>query len=260
MKKKYIVSLSVLYFYVAFTLNASAQLNTNDDNTIYNSANVEKAAEFPSGMEAFYNYIGENFVLPTNQEFKGGKIIASFVIEKDGSVADIKVLRDIGFETADETIRVLQACPLWNPAEQGGKKVRFQFILPINLQPPPVVDSNKVYDINEVQIKPEYSGGPNKFLDYIKKNYTAPRKSGLKGKVYVTFTVDTDGSLINIKVLRDIGYGSGEEAVRILKRCPKWTPATKNGIAVQCNYFLNINVETPVDTIEDSNSIQRRRW
>jgi TonB family protein len=260
MKKKYLVSLSVLYFYVAFTLNASAQLNTNDDNTIYNSANVEKAAEFPSGIEAFYNYIGENFVLPTNQEFKGGKIIASFVIEKDGSVADIKVLRDIGFETADETIRVLQACPLWNPAEQGGKKVRFQFILPINLQPPPVVDSNKVYDINEVQIKPEYSGGTNKFLDYIKKNYNAPKVSGLKGKVLVAFTVDTDGSLINIKVLRDIGHGSGEEAVRVLKRCPKWTPAIKNGNAVQCSYVLPLTIDIPFDAKEDSNSIQRRRW
>lgn len=259
MKKKYLVLLSVLYFYVAFSLNASAQLNTNDDNTIYNSASVEKVAEFPSGMQAFYKYIGENFVLPTNQEFKGGKIIASFVIEKDGSVADIKVLRDIGFATADETIRVLKGCPLWNPAEQDGKKVRVLFILPINLQPPPVVDSNKVYDINEVQIKPEYSGGANKFSDYIKKNYTAPRIPGLKGKVYVTFTVDTDGSLINIKVLRDIGYGSGDEAVRVLKRCPKWTPAIKDGNAVQCTYFLPIIVETPVDTKEDSHSFQRRR-
>jgi TonB family protein len=258
MKKKYLVPLSFLYFLFAFALNASAQLNTNDDTTTYINTSVEKVAEFPGGMEAFYNYIGENFVLPTNQEFKGGRIIASFVIEKDGSVTDIKVFREIGFGTTEETIRILKACPLWNPAEQDGKKVRVQFNLPINLQPPPVVDSNKVYDINEVQIKPEYSGGTNKFSDYIKKNYTAPRISGLKGKVYVTFTVDTDGSLINIKVLRDIGYGSGDEAVRVLKRCPKWTPATKDGIAVQCNYFLPINVETPVDTKEDSHSLQRR--
>jgi Gram-negative bacterial TonB protein C-terminal len=258
MKKKYLPLLSVLYFYFAFTLNASAQLDTNDDNTIYNSTSVEKVAEFPGGMQAFYNYIGENFVLPTNQEFKGGKIITSFVIEKDGSVADIKVLRDIGFATDDETIRVLKACPLWNPAEQNGKKVRVQFMLPINLQPPPV-DNNKVYDIDEVQIKPEYSGGTNKFSDYIKKNYTAPRIPGLKGKVFVKFTVDTDGSIINIKVLRDIGYGSGDEAVRVLKSCPKWTPARKDGNAVQCTYFLPIIVETPVETKENSNSLQRKR-
>jgi len=262
MKKTHLFTLSFLYFFFAFALNASAQLNTNEDTTTYFNSNVEKKAEFPGGMEAFYNYIGENFEIPTSQEFKGGKIIASFVIEKDGSVNDIKVLREIGFGTTDEAIRVLKACPLWNPAEHDGKKVRVQYNLPINLQPNPLVDevvNNKVYDITEVQIKPQYGGESNKFYNFIKTNYTPPNVPGLKGKIYVRFTIDTDGSLIDIKVLRDIGYGTGSEAIRVLKLSPKWTPAIKDGHPVQCTYNLPISIEIPVESTSEQRHLHRSR-
>ena len=251
MKKKYLVPLSVLYFFVAFALNASAQLNTNDDYAIYNNTSVEKVAEFPGGMEAFYNYIGENFVLPTNQEFKGGRIIASFVIEKDGSVTDVKVFREIGFGTTEETIRILKACPLWNPAEQDGKKVRVQFNLPINLQPPPVVEeveSNNVYDINEVFTKPEFPGGNSKLVSFIAKNFRAPDKNGLYGQVIVKFIVEIDGSLSNFEVISNtVGYGSDKEALRVLKLSPKWNPAELDGKMIRCSFVFPITILTPND-------------
>lgn len=104
----------------------------DDVNEIYNSAGVDIKPEFPGGYEKFYKYIGSTFKAP-NVPGLSGKILVSFVIEKDGSVTDIRVLRDIGYGTNEEAIRVLKNSPKWIPAEQNGKKVRCSFMLPINI-------------------------------------------------------------------------------------------------------------------------------
>ena len=59
-----------------------------------------------------------------------------FVVEKDGSITDIKVLKDLGHGTGEEAIRILKKCPKWSPAEQKGKKVRCSFMLPLRIQSP----------------------------------------------------------------------------------------------------------------------------
>ena len=94
---------------------------------------VEKRPDFPGGMQAFYDFIGKNYKTP---DVKGlnGKIFIQFVIEVDGSLTDIKSLRDIGHGTGEEGIRVLKLCPKWIPGEDQGKKVRVQYSLPIAIR------------------------------------------------------------------------------------------------------------------------------
>ena len=92
-----------------------------EDNNIYNTAGIEVKPDFPGGLEKFYKFIGKNFQVPEEEGLKG-KIFVTFVVEKDGSLTDIKVLRDIGYGTGKEAIRVLKSCPKWNPGEQNGKK------------------------------------------------------------------------------------------------------------------------------------------
>jgi len=104
-----------------------------DDNQIYNTAGIEVKPDFPGGLEKFYKFIGKNFQVPEEDGLKG-KIFVTFVVEKDGSLTDIKVLRDIGYGTGKEAIRVLKSCPKWNPGEQNGKKVRVLYSLPISIQ------------------------------------------------------------------------------------------------------------------------------
>lgn len=94
---------------------------------------IESKPEYPGGMDSFYKHISSNFKPPVNKDFKGGKIIVTFVIEKDGSITDIKIVRDLGFGTGKESIRVLKKAKKWKPGEQNGKKVRVQFALPISL-------------------------------------------------------------------------------------------------------------------------------
>lgn len=104
-----------------------------DDNQIYNTAGIEVKPDFPGGLEKFYKFIGKNFQVPEEEGLKG-KVFVTFVVEKDGSLTDIKVLRDIGYGTGKEAIRVLKSCPKWNPGEQNGKKVRVLYSLPISIQ------------------------------------------------------------------------------------------------------------------------------
>ncbi len=95
---------------------------------------VEEEPEFPGGMEALYRYLASNINYPqaAKNERIQGKVYVSFVIEKDGSVSNIKVLRDIGGGCGEEAVRVVKQMPKWKPGRQRGKRVRTQYNLPIN--------------------------------------------------------------------------------------------------------------------------------
>jgi protein TonB len=107
-----------------------------------------------------------------------------------------------------------------------------------------IEEDNTVYNTAGIEQKPDFPGGMEKFNVFVAKNYQAPEEEGLKGKVYVTFVVEKDGSLTDIKVLRDIGYGTGAEAIRVLKKCPKWTPGEQNGKKVRCTFSLPISIQS----------------
>ena len=96
---------------------------------------------------------------------------------------------------------------------------------PVGNGPAAVVEEdNSIYNTAGIEVKPDFPGGMEKFYKFVGNNYQTPEEDGLKGKVYVTFVVEKDGSLTDIKVIRDIGYGTGKEAIRVLNKCPKWTP------------------------------------
>jgi protein TonB len=95
---------------------------------------VEKMPEFPGGTEKLFRYLGKNIEYPPMAKDAGikGKVYVTFVIDKDGSIADVKVLRGIGGGCDEEAIRVVKGMPKWSPGKQRGKSVRVQYNLPIN--------------------------------------------------------------------------------------------------------------------------------
>lgn len=116
---------------------------------------------------------------------------------------------------------------------------------PVGNGPKDVVEEdNEIYNTAGIEVKPDFPGGIEKFYKFVAKNYQTPEEEGLKGKVFVSFVVEKDGSLTDIKVIRDIGYGTGKEAVRVLKSCPKWTPGEQNGKKVRVLYSLPINIQS----------------
>ncbi len=117
---------------------------------------------------------------------------------------------------------------------------------PVGNGPKDVVEEdNSIYNTAGIEVKPEPQGGFEKFYKYVANNYRAPEEEGLKGRVFVTFVVEKDGSLTDIKVVRDIGYGTGKEAIRVLKSAPKWIPGEQNGKKVRVLYSLPITIQAP---------------
>ncbi len=112
----------------------------------------------------------------------------------------------------------------------------------IGIYEAPRVTTNQVYNI--VEQMPEFPGGFEKMIEFLAKNITYPqgaKEAGVKGKVYVEFVVQKDGSLVDIKVVRGIGSGCDEEAYRAVKAMPNWIPGEQRGKKVNVKFILPIN-------------------
>jgi len=137
-----VFSVGVVYALLLFVFStkATAQkaLNKADvkEKDLYVLADVEKLPEFPGGLTKFYKFIGENFKMSAeaNKIKIKGKAYMQFIIEKDGSLSDIKTIKDPGYGLGDEAIRVLKLSPKWTAATQEGKAVRVMYSLPITFQ------------------------------------------------------------------------------------------------------------------------------
>lgn len=94
---------------------------------------VEEMPSFPGGEGEMYKYIGKNIEYPRMAKESGisGRVFVTFVVEKDGSVTDVKVLRGIGGGCDEEAVRVIKSMPKWKPGKQRGKPVRVQYRMPI---------------------------------------------------------------------------------------------------------------------------------
>lgn len=97
---------------------------------------VEENPEYTGGVEAMYKYLGENIKYPqlARENNIEGKVYVQFVVEKDGSITNVKVMRDIGGGCGQEAVRVVKAMPKWKPGKQRGKAVRAQFSLPVSFK------------------------------------------------------------------------------------------------------------------------------
>lgn len=124
--------LAVLFLSIQFSYGQKTQNHPNE-NSIYNTAGIDIKPEYPGGRDEFYKYVAKNYNTPIEAKNARGKVYITFVIEIDGSLTDIKVLRDLGNGTGEEAIRVLKSCPKWNPGEMKGQKVRTLFSLPITI-------------------------------------------------------------------------------------------------------------------------------
>lgn len=94
---------------------------------------VEEMPSFPGGEQEMYRYIGKNIEYPRMAKESGisGRVFVTFVVEKNGAVTDVKILRGIGGGCDEEAIRVIKSMPKWKAGKQRGKPVRVQYRMPI---------------------------------------------------------------------------------------------------------------------------------
>ncbi|MBC7915411.1 MAG: energy transducer TonB [Pyrinomonadaceae bacterium] len=111
-------------------------------------------------------------------------------------------------------------------------------------------DTSGVFDIKSLDTQPEYPGGMKEFYSWIAKNYKltdAAIKAGVSGRIIIAFVVEKNGTLSDLKTLKDVGYGTGEAAHKILATSKSWKPGVKNGVPVRVAYVLPIAVSTSND-------------
>ena len=234
-------------------------LATSYEDTVYQI--VEQMPQYTGGEEAMMKYVAENIKYPQAAKDKNisGRVFVSFVIEKDGSVSNVKVVRGIGGGCDEEAARVIKEMPKWKPGMQKGKPVRVNYMMPIFFKlddgqpaksvkkekannPDMTPDKNGVYQI--VEEMPKFPGGEDALMDYVSKNVVYPKEAqekGISGRVFVGFIVEKDGSVSDVKVLRGIGGGCDEEAVRVISGLPKWKPGKQEGKPVRVSYQMPIN-------------------
>jgi len=105
-----------------------------EDNTVYDSSTLEKYPEFDGGMDAWAKFIQRNLRYPATAQEAGvqGKVFVSFVVEKDGSVSGVSVIRGIGSGCDEEAMRVIKKSPRWKPGMQHNNPVRVRYTMPLS--------------------------------------------------------------------------------------------------------------------------------
>jgi len=111
---------------------ADTKVTEEDPNKIFTS--VEQVPEFPGGLDAFNKYLSNHIKYPAvaRENNTQGRAIVTFVCERDGSLTDVKCVRDPGDGCGDEAVRVIKSSPKWKPGIQNGRPVRVQYSVPVS--------------------------------------------------------------------------------------------------------------------------------
>ncbi|WP_367865189.1 TonB family protein [Pedobacter sp. WC2423] len=218
---------------------------------------LAKSIKYPA--EAYHNQLqGDVHIKFTLQN---GALKSISTGAQLGEGCDTEVIRAIsafdGFKSTENgqfTITVAfrlagANTPLKNKADitlKGYKPLKLITITGYNSKVPEN-DPAKVYDFVSITKQPDFPGGITMFYAYLRKNVKYPAealKNNIQGKVFVSFIVEKDGKLNDIKVEQGLGGGTDEEAVRLLKESPKWTPGYQDRTPVRVKYNLPISFTT----------------
>ena len=124
--------LFLIMFFMAF-VSANAYSQSDDsDNSVY--AMVDERAQFPGGQNEMLKYLQENLQYPEAAKANNvhGRVFVKFIVERDGSLSDIKVMKGLGNGCDEEAIRLIQSMPKWKPGKNKGKEVRTSMTVPVN--------------------------------------------------------------------------------------------------------------------------------
>lgn len=180
-------TLIALFLCMTFAAGVRAQDTTKTQPNIF--AAIEQEPAFPGGLPAFYKYITTSLKYPQVARILGltGKVFISFIVERDGSVSDVRPVKCMGAGCESEAVRVVSMSPKWIPGVQKGRAVRVQYTMPIsfNLQ---TEDGGRVPDKTSMKAlrKSEYG-----FSFFIKgQTYTLDEAEKILGKTFNPATIE----------------------------------------------------------------------
>jgi len=174
------------------------------------------------------------FELRVNEEGKITSLreaeIKNLVVTTLNYVPDSIIYSEVDYSQAS-TVPEMVTEPLPVPIESSNPEARYE---------------GKLYDLASVELAPEFQGGQPALGKYLGSRLRYPveaRQNKIQGKVYIGFVVDKNGNLGDFKVVRGIGGGCDEEAIRVLRSSPAWRPGMANGKPVRTSYVLPITFQ-----------------
>lgn len=241
---------------------------------IFTSA--EKPPEFPGGARAFTLFLERNVKYPSREKDLNiqGKVYATFIVEKDGSMSEMHITRTPSIGLAEDVLRVLKRSPNWSPGLVNFKPVRVRYTVPINytLGEDEITPSknrvSKIVAVNDSvfirtasgnayvkpEIMPKFPGGVFEFAKFLSSNIKyskVDRQNNAYGRVKMSFIVETDGTISNIESTQSPTKTLGEEAIRVMKISPKWSPGSEK----QRNVRVLLNITFQVEYKNNDTSI-----
>jgi len=234
---------------------------------------------FPGGDEARATFFSNYLRYPAVAREKNiqGTVLYRVIIDIDGKVTNPSIEKGIGGGCDEEVLRVVKMMPDWNPGTVDGEPVKVEMILPVsfnlsdnkaglktdqdyfyhrvpdneNIEKPAMQNDpakKKISNTNEVftvvENPPKYPGGEDARVAYMQKAITYPelaKKNKTEGTVYVTFVIEKDGQVSNAKILRGIGGGCDEVALKAIQQMPPWNPGTQKGEAVRVQFNMPVS-------------------
>ena len=231
---------------------------------------VEQMPEFPDGgMSGLMQFLSKNIRYPVNAQKNGtqGRVTVQFVVNADGSISNIGIIRGVDPELDGEAVRVISTMPNWKPGMQKGKAVRVKYTVPVmfrlsdngqkeEYKPVPKIDETVVVGYVPKQVPaeedpvfevvenmPEFPGGMGGLMQYLSKNIKYPveaQKAGIQGRVIMQVIIDENGNVTNPKVTQPVDPLLDTEAIRVTASMPKWKPGTQRGMPVNVKYTFPI--------------------
>jgi protein TonB len=159
------------------------------------------------------------------------------VIKKDDEVKPEEELKSQ--EELNKTNTAIGAFDVKGNDEAAGEVLKAKEVI---AQPePPKEEETKVFDV--VEQMPSFPGGQSALLQYLSSNIKYPvvaEENGVQGRVIVTFVVEKDGSITDVRVVKSVDPSLDKEAQRVVKSMPKWIPGKQNGSAVRVKYTVPV--------------------
>jgi TonB family protein len=233
---------------------------------------VEQNPEFNGGFDAMLKYLRENIHYPETAVKTGiqGTVFVQFVVGKTGKITNVKILRGIGAGCDEEAVRVVNEMPNWIPGHNNGEVVSVMFQIPVKFQllktatttttttviqarsydRKPIIDKNGDQALLVVEQNPEFQGGYSGMQTFLRNKMRYPtlaQESRIQGTVFVQFVVTKTGEISNVRILRGIGGGCDEEAMRVVREMPKWIPGRQNGQAVSVLFQIPVKFQLNVN-------------
>lgn len=225
------------------------------------STDCHKAPEYPGGMQALADFISKNLKYPdpVAGQLHEGTVVVSFTVKADGYLQDVHLteLQDASTRMPAayeaEGLRVISMLPKWTPGQKDCKPAAYELCIPIQFKSDTKSASSntdgEIKELSKDATPPMFPGGDAALMEYLSKNIqfpALPKDTQTGTLVIIKFAIEQDGTIANVEAVKGtiaVDERLTNEALRVVKGMPKWTPAMKDGKPMIVTFTLPIRFE-----------------